>query len=287
VHVTNNIARRLAPAAAALCLGALAFAAPASWAANVTETATAGQVTAELSYKHKKFEFSDLHLRIVRAGQTLVDRDLAIAGLNYPVAPGGGGERRSVETLNIDRDGEPEVVVDVNSAGAHCCSIAHVFDYAPKTNTYALFKHNFADPGYRLIDPERDGSSEFRSADYRFGYVFTAFGFSRFPIQVWRYRNGTFRTITRRYPRRIRSDARRQLREYRGFKRRHEDVRGAIAAYVADEYLLGQGKKGWRFARAAVRRGEVKKFGGFDTWPAGRKYLRKLHRFLRRKGYIR
>jgi hypothetical protein len=64
------------------------------------------------------------------------------------------------------------------------------------------------------------------------------------------------------------------------------DVRGTVAAYVADQYLLGAGEKGWRLARRAVRRREIRKYGEFDSWPVGQRYLKRLHRFLKRKGYI-
>jgi hypothetical protein len=85
----------------------------------------------------------------------------------------------------------------------------------------------------------------------------------------------------------VRRDRGRLLRAYRSLRRRHEDVRGVLAAYVADSYLLGQRAKGWRFARRALRRGDLRGLGRYDDWPSGRKYLRALRRFLRRKGYAR
>jgi hypothetical protein len=52
-------------------------------------------------------------------------------------------------------------------------------------------------------------------------------------------------------------------------------VRGVLAAWLADQYLLGRGAAGWSVLRRAERRGEV-----------DRAYLRKLRSFLRRTGYI-
>ena len=237
-------------------------------------------MTATLSYKHKKFDFTDLHVRIVRAGQALVDQDIA-----EPAAPGGFGTRRSITALNIDRDAEPEVVVDINSEGAHCCDIAYVYDYSPPGDTYGLVKHDFVYFGYSLVDLGGDGAAEFLSGDSRFAYVFTAYAFSAFPVQIWQYRNGRFRDVTRRYPRRIRRDAHAQLLEFSASKRRHEDVRGVIAAYAADECSLGHCSKGFRFARRVIRHAYVRRYAGENVSP--RRYLRKLRRFLRRKGYIR
>ena len=271
-------------AAGPLISGAAAERASAS--ARVVEHAASGAVTAELSYDRNGYEFTDLHLRIVRAGQTLVDTPLTAGCEDCLTFPGGFGSRRSIAAVNLDRGAEPEVVVDINTGGAHCCDIAYVYVYQPASNSYVLVRHNFADPGFRLKDLNGDRTVEFRSADARFAYVFTAFGQSRFPIQAWRFRAGRFVDVTRGFPRLIRGDARRLYREYTRGRRDGGDVRGVLAAYTADEYLLGKGKAVWRVVRHAVARGDVRKYAS-DLWPSGKKYLRKLHRFLLRKGYIR
>jgi hypothetical protein len=89
--------------------------------------------------------------------------------------------------------------------------------------------------------------------------------------------------VTRSFPHAVAGDARFYLRAYR--QERHDpegDVRGALAAYVADEYLLGTPAKGWRLVNAALRRGELR---GDSYWPGGRSYVKKLKRFLQHDGY--
>ena len=77
------------------------------------------------------------------------------------------------------------MIFDAGTGGAHCCYYAFVYRYSPAENRYRRVRHNFADPAYRLVDEDGDGSVEFRSADARFAYEFTAFAFSKFPVQVW------------------------------------------------------------------------------------------------------
>ena len=65
---------------------------------------------------------------------------------------------------------------------------------------------------------------------------------------------------------------------------RTQDVRGVLAAWLADRYLLGRGPSAWGVLERAERRGELGR--KFDGWAAGKAYLRKLRTFLRRTGYI-
>jgi hypothetical protein len=61
------------------------------------------------------------------------------------------------------------------------------------------------------------------------------------------------------------------------------DLRGFIAAYVADLYLLDRGDEAQAFLRQALARGDLHGFDG----PTGARYITALNRFLRDNGYIR
>jgi hypothetical protein len=251
-------------------------------ASRSVESATLGRTTAGLSYDLQSPDSAGLHLVIRREGQSILDQDVTPSCDGCLAQPGGYGRRRSIAVLNLDTGEEPEVVVDVYSGGAHCCHTAYIYRYESATKNYLALQHHFGDAGYRLVDLGSDGTSEFRSSDFRFAFVFTAFGFSRFPIQNWSYRGGPLVDVTRSYPRLIRANARSQLKEYKRFRNRNYDVRGVLAAYVADQYLLGRAKAGWRVVRRAIHRGEIRRSGS-----SGRGYVRKLRRFLKRRGYVR
>src|SRR5437764_8897950 len=111
----------LASAALALAL------APTAWA--TTETASSGAVTASFSYTKKSdFSYEGLHLKVVRAGRTALDAAAppSCVGGVCGFWPAGVGRTRSVHVLDLDGDGEPEVVLDLYSGGAHCCVSAEV-----------------------------------------------------------------------------------------------------------------------------------------------------------------
>jgi hypothetical protein len=61
-------------------------------------------------------------------------------------------------------------------------------------------------------------------------------------------------------------------------------VRGVLAGYVADKYLLGQRRAAHRVLRRAARRGDLVTPLQFGPKTA-RGYIKKLKRFLRQAGY--
>jgi hypothetical protein len=253
------------------------------------EFATLGQVTARLTYlerRHKDYsEYGDLRVSITRAGVPALDAPIDPPCSFCRSDPFGRviGERRSIHVRDVGGSPEPEAIVDIYTGGVHCCEWAYVYVYVPAQSQYVLTTHNFGDPGYDIDDLEHDGSLEFLGADYRFGYVFTGYAQSGFPVQVWRLDGDAFADVTRSFPVLIERDAKRFLRLYRRY-RKHEDVRGLLAAYAADEYLLGRRHAALRFIRKALRRHDVRRHQGFG-WPSGRKYLRSLRRHLKRWGY--
>ena len=77
-------------------------------------------------------------------------------------------------------------------------------------------------------------------------------------------------------------DAKRLWRTYSS-ERRDEDVRGVLAAWQADQYLLGREDAGWLELERALKRGDLQGPNGF--WPTGRRYLEALRSFLVKTGY--
>ena len=74
--------------------------------------------------------------------------------------------------------------------------------------------------------------------------------------------------VTRAFPKLVRADASKLLKALRK-ARRGDDVRGVLAAYVADQYLLGKGSVGTKEIDRQRRKGRVSK--GFKAY-----LLRKL-----------
>ena len=95
------------------------------------------------------------------------------------------------------------------------------------------------------------------TGDDRFAYAFTGYSDSVFPIQIWDFDGGRFHNTTRAFPVEIRQDRDRWWKLY--LKTRDSTARsgrGVLAAYLADEYLLGQERQGWSALRKAEERGD-------------------------------
>jgi hypothetical protein len=92
--------------------------------------------------------------------------------------------------------------------------------------------------------------------------------------------------VTRQFRSVIKSNLRDYLRLYKKIRKDPDvpDVRGFLAAYVADKYLLGQADTAFDLVNAAYRRGELKALEG-DTSPSGKKYISLLRKTLRKWGY--
>jgi hypothetical protein len=240
------------------------------------ETATAGQVSATFTYFGDYPDgFTGLQLTIARAGTTVYDRPVAARDCDEPWCAPGGGRGRSLHARDLDGDGEPEVLLDLYTGGAHCCVVGQIFTFdAPGYRKAA--ERNWADAGYRLADIDGNGTLELKSADARFAYAFAAFAFSAFPVQVFHWRAGRLVDVTERFRRAMRKDARRWMHVYR-----HADYepQGALAAWAADQYQLGHRAYARRVVRRAVQTGRLRDMPGASRFP------RKLDRRLRRWGY--
>ncbi len=257
---------------------------------NVVEhvRAARGVVSADLSFRETNSSYHDLRIAVRRRGRVFLStavarlacRDCSVSGLDVLVEP------QPLTVRDLDGDGEPEVLLDLYTGGAHCCFYTVILRYDGRTyrGTVAFW----GDPGYDLRDLDRDGRPEFVTADDRFAYAFTSYAGSVLPIQVRRYDHGRLLDVTSEYPALVRSEAASLWAQYKqDHTHRDADLRGLLAAWLADQYRLGRGEEGWEQLEAAYRRGELSAPRVDPIWPAGRKYLAALRSFLVKTGYAR
>jgi hypothetical protein len=286
--------RRLTPF---VVLFMLVVASPAA-AATKTETSTSGQVTASFTYDYKRtsfgtYDFSRLHLTIDRAGMRLVDSAVGeeqCAGcLAWPASQAVKG-LSSVTVRDLDADGEPEVLLDLYSGGANCCwySESYRFDEAQSKYIQKTLRPGLSFP-YTLKDLDKNGIPEFRTVDYRFAYKYGSNADTPRPLRIFNWGvGGKLVDVTLGFPRLASIDAAEYYKGYLRYRKvKDANVRGLLAAYLADSYNAGNGRVAWRRVVAAYRRGDVnKKFAG-DAGPHGKAYLTSLRKFLKKLGYLR
>ena len=281
---------RVATAVLAIAVGAAASA-PAAGAATVrhkTQTAAGGNVTATLSYDERTHfdlpQDSRLRLSITRGGTGAFSGAPGTAS-----GPCGHGDVQctvssgALTVRDIEGNGEPDVILDLYTGGAHCCSVLQVYAWDPATMTYTVTGHDFGDPGARITDLAGDGHLEFESADDRFAYEFGAFAFSGLPMQIWRFSGHRFVDVTRQFPAAVTADARSQYNSFLSGAKQSAGL-GFLAAWAADEDLLGQQALVSRTLAAQLRAGRLRSIDG-HIWPGGRRFIARLQRFLRHTGY--
>lgn len=232
--------RAVVTALAAALLAILAGPSLASANDAGSVTRTVGGVTATLEWDKADYGVANPRLAVTRAG---LRYDLTIADIceeGCILVPDDATTKAEASTLKVadlDGDDEPEVLVDTFSGGAHCCLTARLLTwdgtgYQPKDLSYG-------DVGYQLKDLDGDGRLELAGQDPVFSSAFTAFAASAFPPLVLHVSKGKVVDDTKQFPALIRKDAASLLKDLRK-ARKGDDVRGVLAAYVADQYLLGK-----------------------------------------------
>ncbi len=274
--------RALVIAVAATGLSLLA--APSALA--TTQTAQSGNVSATFTFSGSYPNFTGMRLSIAQGGTVYYNEPVASKLCGTYCAPGSPfGKGSSVHALDLEHDGQPDVVLDLYSGGAHCCSIEQVFSFDPGTMTYTETQHDFGDPGEQIVDLGHNGRYEFLTADDSFAYEFTDFAASGLPIQILTFSNRRFRGVTRQYPRLIKRDAAGWLKAFNSMARQHySDSVGVAAAWAADEELLGHAKLVNTFLANQLSAGHLNSALSPEE-PGGAKFVAKLRKFLRTHGY--
>jgi hypothetical protein len=258
-------------------------AAPAALA--TTQTVSAAGVTATFTFQGKVPSFHGLRLTIARGGTVVYDQPVVSKFCDKLCWPGPAVSRRaSVEVVDLEHTGEPDVVLDLYSGGAHCCTVVQIFSFDAASSGYIQTERVFGDPDARIVDLAHDGRFEFLTADDSFAYRFTDFAASGLPIEILTFANRHFTDVTRNYPALVAKDAALWLKAFKGMARDHySDSVGVIAAWAADEDLLGHVKLVSRYLHQQAAAGHLNApFGA-----GGTKFVANLQKFLRRRGYVR
>jgi hypothetical protein len=279
---------------------AMALAASGSPKKHVIEQARAGDLTAELSYldspqthsyvyrrkttRYTTHRYTDLRLSLLRSGQLVFSRLLNCTGCS-PAGSLAPHPQRSVRFEPLQAGGGPVVLLDLYTGGAHCCFSSDLL--LPGRSDVRMIQETWGDPGYRLEDLGNDRALELVTADDGFAYAFTDFADSSFPIKILKLEHASLVNVTRSYPKQVEADAATLWASY--LKKRtsqNRDVRGVLAAWAADEALLGRWPQAFAALDVALARGDLDQGAAEASWPLGRSYLSSLRQFLTKNGNL-
>ena len=269
-----------------LLVAALAAAAvlpAAAQARDVTQTARSGDVSATLNYHVAKDIYSQVRLRIARSGTVVSDQRLReiSCGKNCAVwAPGLFSVPGPVTVRDLDGDGEPEVVVDFYTGGAHCCVVTAFYRW--DGSAYRRSVEYFGNYGYKIVDLDHDGTPELSAYDESFAYAFGSYADSFSPPAISHFQAGKLVDVTKQFPAVVKANAKEAFKLFARGKKRHDPIgaRATLAAWTADQCLLDRSAQG--FARVDAAR----KAGDIGTAKEAARYVTQLRTFLRRGGYL-
>jgi hypothetical protein len=234
-----------------------------SAASAESKTATLGNVTAVLNWAPDQYGIKDAKLTITRAGVVSFDRAIPKVVPDGSIILSQQDNPDDVRVVDLDGDGEPEVIVTGFSGGAHCCFVGGFYDL--RGTTYGETTEFFGSYGFELRDVGKDGTLELDSSDVRFEDIYSSHAASFPPVRILRFSRAGgaahLLDVTRRYPSKIQANAKTAKSLFKEFKANNglTEARGVVATYVADQYLLGRGKVGLRELDRQAARGVLGK----------------------------
>jgi len=269
--------------APALALAVVLVLAAAATAQTVTRSSGAVSATFTFDYHQSSVgtPYSHLRLTISRSGRALYSapvNDRWCGTMCWPNQPG------TLAVADVEGNGQPDVLLNLYTGGAHCCSVTEV--YRPTAaHGYTRLTHIWGDPDYRLERLTPGGPYRFVTGDDRYAYEFAAYAFTGLPLEILKLSGARFVNVTRSYPKLVERDASGDWKYYRENRRSGTGL-GFLGAWAADEYTLGRGAAATHTIAALERAGQLRSSTP-GYWSGGAKFIARLDAFLRKTGYSR
>ncbi len=159
----------------------------------------------------------------------------------------------SVDLEDLDSDGNPEVVLQAYTGGAHCCMA--ITTYTWQNDQFQPIVFDYLDAGGGIFeDLDDDGLTEFVTLDNAFFYTFSSYAGSYPPSVILTFQDGAYIDTTTQFRQRLGSTA---WDMYQSVEERDDEgyeINGLLAGYVAQKIRLGQYREGWDFMLARYER---------------------------------
>ncbi|MGH2867559.1 MAG: hypothetical protein ACRDNK_08325 [Solirubrobacteraceae bacterium] len=266
-----------------LALALTAVLAASAVAATVSSQGVAAAgLKAVFSYVGQTPNVHGGHLKITQGSHVLYSRPVTAKLCGHRCGPAAVGHNaKSIGIAALQPLRPANVILELFSGGANCCFIDQVFSYDPSHKTFVKTEHYFGNAGALIKPIGPHHRFEFRSANPAFQFVFTDGADSGEPLQIWQFADRAFADVTRSYPGLIRKDA---ARWFKFFKRDLSNGVGLIAAWAADEELLGQDAFVQSVLATQANQGHLRAGNGGGN-VSGHAFIAKLNRFLVKQGY--
>lgn len=251
-----------------LVIAAAGFLIAPGAASATTETASAGGVSATLSFRNGPgIETKNERLSITAPGMAAYDEPVPSKGCFKVCSP--ASPKHAVHVLDLYGDGEYAVVLDLFTGGASCCGLEDVYVPSASIGTWVVTTHNFGQDGARI--ETLSGRIVFVSGDNAFSCEFNYCAADGLPLQIFDFTGDAFHNVTRSYPEQIAKDAAFWWKSYVKYPK---NATGLLPPWAADEYDLGRSAYANRRLEAQVAKHRIS---------AG--FVKRLEAFLKRHGY--
>lgn len=168
-----------------------------------------------------------------------------------------------IKEYDLNNDGNNEILIDLYSGGAHCCTFLVAARMINDRFTI-LDSIYWGNSFYAIHDFNGDGKKEILGASDMFAYAFTNFAQSEFNVLIYTFENNTFQDVTKNFPKIIEEDIEDHIEELKSYIKdknfmcQENDtadtfntdagaVKAILAPLVADYYNLGDVEKGYSF----------------------------------------
>lgn len=264
--------KKIPRAAGALLVLLLVASEPRTVVAHVL-TATRDSVQATLHYQPLAWRIGHAyeltHLTIVRRDKVVLNASLPEeVHATYFDEP----NLSSFRVIDLNGDGEPEVLLTIYSGGAHCCFSSVLYGFDRTSGHYIALTRSWGDFPPSLHRYGGTSQLVIVHAASSFAYTFSSFAGTGFPIEILGYTPVKLVDLVACYPNITRDDADHWWHHAR---ENPDETTGFLAAYAADLYRLGEGDQ----AMSAIRGSRMH---GVDN-----AYLWHLYDTLRSDGYTR
>lgn len=170
----------------------------------------------------------------------------------------------------------PTLLLGLDTGGAHCCSVVRAITVSG-TGLGPVVDDDVGNPGAALSAD--GGDAVIVTADNAFAYAFASYAASGMPVKVLTLSHGSFVDVTKQHLDLVRKDI---STWWSSFSTNPGNGLGVLAAWVADECVLGQGTFAWTTVDQLQTQGEL---SGPAGWPTGAAYVTQLRTFLAQHGY--
>ena len=204
----------------------------------LNEEISDGKVRVVVNYERKENQF-----------ETALDYKIFYEDTLYVDTSQQSASYSSVKLDDIDNDGNHEVIVQIYTGGAHCCSLYTIYTW--QGDGFATDETGYLDgAGGKFEDLDGDGIQEFQTLDNAFFYAFDSYAGSFPPSLILSLKDGKFVDTTKLYPQELKSHAWQMFQTLRNAQEQGYGGNGILAGYVAQKILLGEFEEGWEFMLA-------------------------------------